>query len=161
EPASSGGSGMTTRTFALLAGLGLLLAVWPARAADADLILHHGKVVTVDRNFSVHQALAVKDGRILRVGTDAEVLHTRGPHTQVLDLAGKTVLPGLIDSHVHPAGASMTEFDHPLPEMESIADVLAYVRTRAKVLAEGEWIQLRQVFITRLREQRYPTRAEL
>jgi predicted amidohydrolase YtcJ len=145
---------------ALLVGVAMLTAA-PAPAAEADLILHGGKVVTVDRNFSIHQALAVKDGRILRVGSDADVLQTRGPRTQLFDLAGKTVLPGLIDSHVHPGGAAMTEFDHPVPEMESIADVLNYVRSRAKVLAEGDWIEVRQVFITRLREQRYPTRAEL
>jgi predicted amidohydrolase YtcJ len=142
--------------------LGALLTLTaPALAADADLILHHGKIVTVDKSFSIHQALAVKDGRILRVGTDAEVLQEKRPHTQLLDLGGKLVLPGLIDSHVHPGGASMIEFDHPIPDMESIGDVLAYVRDRAKALAEGEWIEVRQVFITRLREQRYPTRAEL
>jgi predicted amidohydrolase YtcJ len=139
----------------------LLTVTAPALAADADLILHHGKIVTVDKAFSIHHALAVKDGRILRVGTDAEVLQEKGPHTQLLDLGGKLVLPGLIDSHVHPGGASMIEFDHPIPDMESIGDVLAYVRARAKALAEGEWIEVRQVFITRLREQRYPTRAEL
>src|SRR5262249_9615114 len=132
-----------------------------ARAADADLILHHGKVITVDKQFSTHEALAVKDGRIVRVGTDADVLKEKGPHTEVVDLGGKTVLPGLIDSHVHPGGASMIEFDHRIPDMESIDDVLAYIRGRAKALSEGEWIEVRQVFITRLREQRYPTRTEL
>src|SRR5262249_20521762 len=106
-------------------------------------------------------ALAVKDGRIVRVGTDEEVLREKGPRTQLLDLGGRLVLPGLIDSHVHPGGASMIEFDHPIPDMESIGDVLASVLHRAKALAEGEWIEVRQVFITRLREQRYPTRAEL
>ena len=55
----------------------------------------------------------------------------------------------------------MTEFDHAIPEMESIGDVLDYVRARAKVLKPGQWIEVRQVFITRLREQRYPTRQEL
>src|SRR5262249_52950902 len=75
----------THSTSLLLAGLGLLAAA-PAWAADADLILHHGKVVTVDRKFSIHEAIAVKDGRILRVGTDANVLQTRGPRTEVLDL---------------------------------------------------------------------------
>ena len=92
-----------------------------AGADEADLILHHGKVVTVDRDFSVRQALAVKGDRLLRVGTDEEVLETRGPRTAVVDLGGKTVLPGLIDSHTHPTGASMTEFDHPIPEMETVA----------------------------------------
>src|SRR5262245_23938756 len=84
-----------------------------ARADDeADLILHNGKVVTVDRGFSVRQALAVKGDRLLRVGTDEEIKKTRGPGTAVIDLGGKMVLPGLIDSHTHPTGASLTDFDH-------------------------------------------------
>ena len=66
-----------------------------------------------------------------------------------------------MDSHTHPSGASMYEFDHTMPEMESIADVLAYIKSRAAVAPEGQWITTSQVFITRLREQRYPTRAEL
>jgi predicted amidohydrolase YtcJ len=139
----------------------LLCSSHASVGAEADLILHHGKVVTVDRKFTIHQAVAVQGDHILRVGTDQEVLQTKGPGTRVIDLKGKMVLPGLIDSHVHPTSACMTEFDHPIPEMESIADVLAYIRGRAKVLARGEWIEVRQVFITRLREQRYPTRAEL
>jgi predicted amidohydrolase YtcJ len=141
-----------------------LLATLPAvslAADEADLILHSGKIVTVDRDFSVRQAMAVKDGRILAVGSDAELLKTRGEKTRVVDLAGKMVLPGLADSHVHPAGAAMTEFDHPVPDMESIADVLDYIKSRAAALEEGQWIVVRQVFITRLREQRYPTKAEL
>jgi predicted amidohydrolase YtcJ len=133
-----------------------------ARGADeADLILLHGKVLTVDRDFSVRQALAVKGERLLRVGTDEEVLTTRGPLTAMIDLGGKTVLPGLIDSHTHPTGACMTEFDHPIPEMETVGDVLDYVRSRAEALGAGKWVVVRQVFITRLREQRYPTRDEL
>lgn len=149
-----------TTTCALLACL--LLSFGPApRPDDADLILHNGKVVTADRDFSVHPALAVKGDRIIRVGSDADVLKTRGPSTTVIDLAGKTVLPGLIDSHTHPTGASLTEFDHPVPEMETIADVLGYVRSRARALGAGKWVVVRQVFVTRLAERRYPTRAEL
>ena len=78
-----------------------------------------------------------------------------------MNLGGKTVLPGLIDSHVHAPSASMYEFGQPVPEMESIEDVLAYIRSRAEATEPGRWITLSQVFITRLREQRYPTRAEL
>ncbi|HEX7450070.1 MAG TPA: amidohydrolase [Pirellulales bacterium] len=134
----------------------------PALAADeADLILHHGRVVTVDDNFAIHQAVAVKGGRVLRTGDDEQVLQCKGANTRLVDLAGKMVLPGLIDSHVHPVGASMHEFDHPVPDMETVADVLAYIRSRAEALDEGQWIVVRQVFITRLKEQRYPTKAEL
>jgi predicted amidohydrolase YtcJ len=142
---------------ALLSSLGQF-----ALAADApDLILHHAKVVTVDKDFTIRQALAIKDGRIVAVGTSEAILAGKGPDTRLIDLGGKTILPGLIDSHTHPTGAAMTEFDHPIPDMESIADVLAYVKSRAVALEKGQWVEVHQVFITRLKEQRYPTRAEL
>jgi predicted amidohydrolase YtcJ len=131
------------------------------RGADADLILHHGKVVTVDPAFSIQEAIAVKKGRVLAVGSNEEMMAMKGWSTVLVDLGDKMVLPGLMDSHAHPAGACLTEFDHPVPEMEGIKDVLKYVRSRARVLKEGDWIEVRQVFITRLKEQRYPTRAEL
>lgn len=131
-----------------------------ALAAGPDLILHNAKVVTVDKPFSIHQALSITDGKITAIGSNQQILSTKSDQTKLSDLAGKTVIPGLIDSHVHP-GAAMTEFDHALPEMESIADVLDYVKKRAAALGEGKWISLRQVFITRLKERRYPTRAEL
>ncbi len=130
-------------------------------SAEADLILHHGKVATVDDHFSIQEAIAVEGGRIVEVGRNEEVLKRRGVGTEVINLRGRLVLPGLMDSHAHPAEACMTEFDHPIPQMKSIRDVLAYIRSRAHVVRTGEWIVVRQVFITRLEEQRYPTRAEL
>ena len=143
----------------------LAMAVLPTqqqiRAASPDLILHHARIVTVDADFSIQEALAVEDGRILRMGGNEEVMALGAAGTRLIDAQGKMVLPGLIDSHTHPGGACMTEFDHELPTMESVADVLGYVRDRAGVLPEGEWIVLQQVFITRLRERRYPTREEL
>ncbi|HLU99824.1 MAG TPA: amidohydrolase [Acidobacteriota bacterium] len=146
--------------------IGLLVAAiglaWPSiLAQNADLIIHSGKILTVDSNDSIVEAMAVRDGIIVALGSNAEVLELRGANTQVINLEGKTVIPGLIDSHTHPSGASMTEFDHPIPDMRSIDDVLSYIRQRASVLNEGDWIQVRQVFITRLDEQRYPTREEL
>ncbi len=132
-----------------------------ALAAPPDVILHNGKIVTVDDTFSIAEAIAIADGRIVAVGVDSDVRALGGERTRLTDLEGRTVLPGLIDTHTHPTGASMYEFDHPVPDMQTIADVLSYFRERAKVVPEGEWIRLQQVFITRLREQRYPTRAEL
>lgn len=130
-------------------------------ATPPDLIFHSGKIVTVDEQFSIAEALAVEGGRIVAVGSNAAVQALAGPLTRSIDLQGRTVLPGLIDTHTHPTGAAMYEFDHSVPDMETIADVLDYFRERAKEVPEGEWIRLQQVFITRLREQRYPTRAEL
>ena len=123
--------------------------------------MHHGRIVTVDRAFSIAEAMAVREGRILRVGSDGDVLALKGPNTEMVDLAGKMVLPGLIDSHAHPLAASLVEFDHPIPQMDSVSDVLDYFAARARAVPEGQWLTLRQVFITRLREQRYPTRTEL
>jgi predicted amidohydrolase YtcJ len=139
----------------------VLLVAASCRAQAPDLILHHGKIVTVDQKFSLAQALAIRGSQIVAVGNDAQILALQDPRTQVIDLEGKTVLPGLIDSHVHPVGAALYEFDHPIPDLETIADVLAYIRSRAQVLRPGEWILVSQVFITRLKEQRYPSKAEL
>src|SRR5690348_17271756 len=92
-------------------------------AADADLILHNGKILTVDSAFSVRQAVAVKAGKITAVGDERVVMAERGPHTRIVDLHGRTVLPGLFDSHVHPLGAGLSEFRTPLPPLNSFAAV--------------------------------------
>jgi len=143
-----------------LAGLALF-AEQASAQVPPDLIVHHGKIVTVDDRFTIVEALAVTGDRIVAIGTSADLLRLAGPQTVKRDLEGKTVLPGLADSHVHPAAASTYEFDHPVPEMETIADVLKYIGSRAAAVEKGNWIVIRQVFITRLRDQRYPTRAEL
>jgi len=83
--------------------------------AAPDLILHHGKIVTVDDRFSIYEAIAVRGERIQRVGTEAAVLALKGPRTEVVDLAGRMVIPGLIDSHCHPLDASLVVRDHASP----------------------------------------------
>ena len=137
------------------------IAVGIAHAQQPDLILHHGKIVTVNDAFDIAEALAVQGDRIVAAGANDQVLELAGPDTTKVNLQGKTVLPGLMDSHSHAPNAAMYEFDHGIPEMQSMADVLAYIKSRAAQLENGQWIRVRQVFITRLREQRYPTRREL
>ena len=150
----------------LASGFALLLAglAFPGetRAAEpADLIVHHGQVVTVDAKFTVAEAVAVTDGKIVAVGPDADILTLRGPKTRVIDAAGKTVLPGLYDSHTHPVGAASSEAGEPLPNLKSIPEVLDYIKTKAAITPKGKWIVLRYVFPTRLKEARFPTKAEL
>ncbi len=148
--------------WAFLAWLGCWTGALAATGAEvADVVLYGGRIVAVDSTFRVAEALAVRGERILEVGTDAAVLERAGPDTRRIDLEGRTVLPGLIDTHSHPVSASLYEFDHKVPDMQSIDDVLDYVRSRAEQLEEGEWIRINQVFITRLRERRFPTRDEL
>jgi predicted amidohydrolase YtcJ len=150
------------RSRVLVAMLSMVLASCAfAGTSDITLILHNGRIVTVDAGFSIGQAMAIKGNRIVAVGSDEQILSLKADGTELLDLQGKMVLPGLIDTHVHACDAAMTEFDHPIPQMDTIADVLSYFGDRAKVLEDGQWIVLQQVFITRLREQRYPTRQEL
>ena len=67
----------------------------------ADAVYHNGKVITVDERFSLVQAFAVREGKIMAVGTNSEVQDLAGPNTRRLDLKGKTVIPGLIDTHSH------------------------------------------------------------
>jgi predicted amidohydrolase YtcJ len=132
-----------------------------AFGADADLILHNGKIVTVDSRFSIAQAVAMKGGAITAVGRDADVLKERGANTRVVDLKGRTVLPGLFDSHVHALEAGLSEHRAPLPPLDSIAAVQAYLRERAKTTPKGEWIVVPRTFPTRLSEMQMPTRRDL
>jgi len=136
------------------------LLVWAA-APPADLILHNGKIVTVDARFSVAQAVAVQGNRIVAVGTDKAVLAGRGPKTRVIDLGGQTVLPGLIDSHVHTLSAALSEYTVPLPRIDSYAAIQRYIRDRAAKTPKGQWITVPRTFPTRLKELRMPTREVL
>ena len=67
----------------------------------ADAVYHNGKVLTVDERFSIGQALAVRDGKVMAVGSNAEIVNLAGPKTARLDLKGKTIVPGFIDTHSH------------------------------------------------------------
>jgi predicted amidohydrolase YtcJ len=131
-------------------------------AANADLILHNGKIVTVDQKFSIQQAVAVKAGKIVAVGSDAAILKAeRGPATQVIDLAGKTMLPGLVDAHVHATDAALSEYRGPLPPLNSFAAVREYLSQQAAKTPKGEWIVVPRTFPTRLTELQMPTRELL
>ncbi len=148
--------------FSLLSVLLFTASIPQFSGAQApDLILHHGQIVTVNQKFDIVEAMAVREDRIVAVGTNDEILKLAGPETRILPLEGRTVLPGLIDSHVHATGAAVYEFDHEIPPLETIDDVLKYVKGQADRLEDGQWIIMNQVFITRLRDQRFPTRHEL
>lgn len=140
----------------------LLFALLCSPLAAAPLtIFTHGKIVTVDAAFSITDTMAVDGDRIVALGDQAKALAASSKDAQVVDLGGRMMLPGLMDSHAHPVGAATYEFDHEVPEIGDIPQLLDYIAGRAKVLPEGSLIYVRQIFITRLKEQRYPTREEL
>jgi predicted amidohydrolase YtcJ len=131
--------------------------------APADLVLRGGKIVTVDGDFSIRQAVAIKDGRFLAVGTDREVRPLIGPATRVVDLAGRTVIPGLIDARIHAtlAGLSWDAEIHWEPA-RTLADALNQVGAAAKARARGTWIVVAGGWMpTQFAERRFPTRADL
>ena len=111
----------------------------------ADLALFNGKVVTVDSRFSIAQAIAIKGNKIVAVGTDEKIKEFTGKHTMVLDLKGKTVLPGINDSHLHAVdyGGSRPPFvlDVGYPGVKSIRDIARAVGEKAKTLKPGEWVR--------------------
>src|SRR5262252_6776211 len=106
-------------------------AVQAKPKAPADLIVHHAKIVTVDAKFSIAEAIAVRNGRILELGDDESVFKLSGPKTRIIDANGQTVLPGLYDSHVHPLMAATSEINGTLPALNSLKDVFDHVKKRA------------------------------
>jgi predicted amidohydrolase YtcJ len=124
---------------ALIAGgaMGTLLAQQPA----ADLILSNGKVVTVDDRFTIAQAIAVKGDRIVAVGTNQEMARLAGPATSRVDLRGRTVIPGLIDNHMHLLRAGNTwALELRWDGVYSRKDAIQQLKARAKAVGAGQWV---------------------
>lgn len=141
--------------------LPVLVACLALAADPAELIVHNAKVVTLDARSSVASAVAVRGGKIVAVGEDKAVLTHKGDKTRLIDAKGQTVLPGLVDSHVHSYGVVSTELSDPPPPIRSLKDAFAHIKKQAAAKKKGEWIVLRFAFPTRLDEARFPTKAEL
>jgi predicted amidohydrolase YtcJ len=128
---------------------------------SADLVLLNGRVVTVDAEGTIAEAVAVKGSLIVAVGSDEEVSQTMGDETKVVDLEGRTILPGLIDSHMHPGsyGVFWVRGVRCGPDIESMNELLERIREKADTTLEGRWILGYALDDVRL--GRYPSRAEL
>ena len=131
----------------------------------ADLALINGKIVTMDPKESVAEAVAVKFGRLAKVGRNRDVKPLIGEETEVIDLKGRTVVPGLIDSHCHmmAVGASR-KLNVDLSEeagVHSIADLVDRLKQRAEKTSKGGWVLGYQEDDSKLAEKRHPTRWEL
>jgi len=129
----------------------------------ADMVLVNGKIVTVDAHDSVAEAVAVKAGRILAVGSNADIMGLAGERTEVVDLGGKTMLPGLIDTHTHPSHAAtrLYEINCRSPPVKSIREILGMVAEKAAELGPGRWIRGANYNDIKLEERRHITRWEL
>ncbi len=131
-------------------------------AGAADMILLNGKIRTVDAAFATAEAVAIRDGRFIAVGDSESVGLHAGPDTEILDLGGRTAIPGLIDSHIHQFYVGLNVPTVQLLDARSIADVQAKIADRAETTPAGEWIVGTSGWHeSLLAEGRMPTRWEL
>ena len=138
------------------------IALWAMQGpTPADLALLNARILTVDNRFRVAAALAIRDGRFVAVGSNDEVRRYVGSATHVIDGRGRTVLPGLIDTHVHALDVAEAEAAQPFQNLHSIAALQSWIRSAVGSAKDDAWIWTPRIYPTRLDEHRFPTRAEL
>jgi len=152
---------------AVTVGAVSILTAWPGHALQAprvaaDLILRNGKVITVDANDSIAQAVAIAGKKIVAVGSNDQIASLGDSHTQTVDLRGRTATPGLIDSHAHFSEAdALFMVDLGDVAVKTIDDVLARVRAGVEKAKPGEWVRGRGWDEGKLAERRYVTAHDL
>ncbi len=146
----------------VLLGAAAMAQQWPpvreVPAGPADTLYYNGKIITMWDERPVVESMTVASGRVLDVGTTQIVGRKTGPRTRQVNLHGRTVLPGLIDSHVHPIKAALAEADGEIPVLRSFEAVRRHIE--AQPAGKG-LIFVPKVYSTRLRERRYPSRWEI
>ena len=151
---------MESLTGALLA---ITLFAAAASAQPDDTLLVNGKILTVDRAFSTREALAIRDGRIVALGGNPEIRRLAGPQTRVIDLEGRTVIPGLIDSHLHAIRAALS-FSTEVNWIgaTTLTEAVARIHEAAQTKKPGSWLIVAGGWnVDQFRERRRPNQAEL
>ncbi len=149
------------------AGLALVVLYAAARAQQPDmnaptLVLLNGKILTMDAQSQVTQAVAIRNGKILAVGDNAAIRVMAGAATRTIDLAGKTVVPGLIDTHAHFKAAGMADYVVNMGRAKTVADALEAIKQFAAKKKPGDWIIGGAWHPpSQLAEKRYLTRQEI
>jgi len=118
----------------------ILILLWATLAPAADLVLRNGKIVTLDPANPQAQAIAITDGKIVAVGTNAQISSQVQPSTKVIDLAGKLAIPGFIDGHGHFTGVGQMKMNLNLRDAKSWDQIVAMVGAAAKEAKPGQWI---------------------
>lgn len=136
------------------------------KGISADLVVRNGKIITVDAKGTVAEAVAAWNGIIVRVGTNGDIEPLIGEETKTIDLAGRTMVPGFIDSHTHNVLIGEFLYNFKLLDMAaelnpSIVDLQQRIREKVKETPKGDWIGGRNFDPEGIREGRWPTRDEL
>jgi predicted amidohydrolase YtcJ len=147
----------------LFAALSLLWPATNASAQSADTVLFNGKILTVDKDFSVREALAIAHGQVLATGSSAAMKKLAGEKARLIDLGGRTVIPGLTDGHIHGIRAALT-FGTEVNwiGVPTLKEALEKIRAAAKVQKPGSWIVVAGGWTEeQFAEKRRPTPAEV
>jgi predicted amidohydrolase YtcJ len=154
---------MQNRTGMVCAVIALLCAASAptGQQPPVDLVVVNAKVLTVDADNTQAEAVAIRGNTFAAVGTTAAIRKMAGPATRVIDAGGRTVVPGLIESHVHATGAARGEASQPFVQLHSIQEIKDWVRARARQAGRGGWVQLPRVDVTRIKEGRLPDKSDL
>ena len=150
---------MTTRRD-FLSSMAAVAAIPDWREAP-ELILVNGDILTMDTALPRAQAVAIANGRLLAVGTNAEIRALSRPGTRTVDLGGKVVIPGVIDAHNHPASAGLQHLREVDCDLRSIGAIQAALRARASATPAGEWVMGFKYDDTKTAERRFLSRADL
>ncbi len=127
----------------------------------ADLVLTNGRIVTLDEDDTVAEAVACKGEKIIKVGTGDEIEAYTGKHTKVIDLGGKLVTPGFVDTHVHFSSGGRRVRTVDLRYVRSMDALIEELRRKAETLPKGRWVQGYGYNESKLREKRFPNRYDL
>ncbi|MFL6541750.1 MAG: amidohydrolase [Chthoniobacterales bacterium] len=149
------------REFLRTAGGFAVATALPLERTEPDLILFNGNIITIDNRRPRAEAVAIADGRFLAVGSNAEVKALATARTKKIDLGGKTVVPGFIDAHTHPAVAGRMHLRQVDCDLRSIAAIQAAIRERAAKTPEGQWVLGFKYDDTKTSDGRPLTRADL
>ncbi len=145
----------------LATGAGAAVQSATAQQAPADLIVTNGRIYTVDETRPVVGALAVRGGRVVFAGDERGAMALRGRETRVVDLAGATVIPGMVDAHGHVAGLGSALAIVDLTGAPSYDEIIARIAAKARTTEPGKWITGRGWDQNRWADTRFPTHEKL
>jgi len=161
---------LTTKAITGIILIGAIAAIviynrWNPSPPDEQAFVN-GKILTLDANNSIAQAVYIKGDKIIAVGTDAEIKALIQNHDSVIDLEGKTMMPGIIDAHGHFPGSGLAAVavnlnSPPIGKITTIADALAELKQKASTYSKGSWMYAYGFDDTQVKEQRFLSREEL
>src|SRR5207253_7472488 len=135
-----------------------------SQAPAPDLILHNGNIVTLEEKLPSASAIAIQGEKVLALGSNEEVLKMAGPKTKIIDLKKRTVVPGLIDTHIHIISGGLGMKKVQLAEVTTIPELLDVMANhiRENNVPAGEWVvSSSDWYVNQLKENMFPTRWEL